>query len=641
MCDEFQLKNDNTIHLKNDEKHSLDDDSVNSRNTSNSESNTEDANTGNNVHRPDSRVGKPEPHVLPVAEAEQPFQDGSYGSLSPSTSALTGQEPNGSLLLPGRYYIILEEEFDILPLIAAYASIGRKTLCCMPFVERSQSWRILLSAILINHEVLELTDQPSAFSPGVAQFMSSSKPSLLIQSFTSWQTHRTVGSISDSFLVWGFLNVGEEQLSRIQDTVQNTRHTCAIVTPEEYENFNFKTYFASLGFAEHPKSTLVKQFDVASLLSGFRTIVQRVLNDPEFNNNIHLLYKACSGFYMNPPTEIIWRSDTKAAQLAKRFAARILLHGLQEDGSSRFKPDGVVLPNDQGFDTLSQNRAVPLGLVEKDVFGPPGWRLRTYNSFNSVPPVHGTTLPQESAILRSTHLATNPAGRWYIVLQEDFDAIPFISYQVELDQKVVCFTSYGTSTKPHHKIFTRMTNYPVIQANNGKKNITARASAFNSLQSGLMLLPGTKDISALVTNLDTIIYWGFPPESIAEHLISLRATHVYILLSSDGPFFGGQNTTLHAHGIEYYPQSTQINSTGPGSPLHRYRDKAQQVMEILPTQVINKIYASSCKVRKQSKQDPRESVIRANRFAARVLLHGKPEDGSSLYPPIRPRPSLT
>ncbi|KDN34394.1 hypothetical protein RSAG8_12511, partial [Rhizoctonia solani AG-8 WAC10335] len=336
----------------------------------------------------------------------------------------------------------------------------------MPFIDASQSWRDLLSAISPNHEVLELTDQSSAFSPGVAQYMSSNKPVLLIQSFASWQTQQTVSSISDSFLVWGSLNAGQEELTRIKDTIMNAHHTCAIVTPQEYKRPNFKTYLASLGFTEHPKSTLIKQFGVTSLLSGFREIVQEVLRDSKFQNNIHLLHKAFLGFCINPPSRKMRWSETRAAQLADTFTAKILLHGRKEDES---------------IEKLGLNRAAQHGLIRED----------------PAPLLCNPAVPSSSTVSNNNTPVLEPTGRWYMVLEEDFDAIPFILNQIEKHLKTICFISYGSTAEPYKEIFSLMTHRSVIRPGHSTDSANKGLSIFNSLQSGLLLLRGAKAISSL------------------------------------------------------------------------------------------------------------------------------------------------
>ncbi|EUC62845.1 hypothetical protein RSOL_458930, partial [Rhizoctonia solani AG-3 Rhs1AP] len=184
------------------------------------------------------------------------------------------------------------------------------------------------------------------------------------------------------------------------------------------------------------------------------------------------------------------------------FAAKILLHGRKEDGSSRFKPDGMMLPVDrESIRKFGLESAVQLGLIMED-----SMYLDDYQA-----------TPSSSTIQRENKSNLEAAGNWHIVLEEDFDAIPFILYQIEQHPKVICFISYGSTAQPYQDIFSLMcpVHYSVLRPGHSKDSMNKRLSMFNSLQSGLLLLRGAKAIPTLGSpNLtaDVVIYWGVPPE---------------------------------------------------------------------------------------------------------------------------------
>lgn len=657
------------------------------------QSNAENPNTGNNILRPDSPIGTSNTsnfhaisHNLVDGLDRSGIHDRQSQDASAPASTVTDQDKfRDSVISPGRYYIVLEEEFDILPLIVAYASICPKTLCCMPFIETSQSWRILLSAFLTNHEVFEVSNQLSSFSPSAAQYISSNKASLLIQSFASWQTHRTVSSISDSFLVWGFLNVGEEQLARIQDTIVSTKHTCAIVTSQEYLRSSFKTYLSSLGFIKHPASSLIKQSHAKALLAGSRKTVQKVLRKRQFRENIQTLYKECLEYYKFPPSKGMWWSETRVAELANAFAARTLLNGRKDDGSTRFKPNGQLIPLDREFiNKMELNRALQLGLINEDTSE--SWNLVSFfddpnasskpscpepdtDDWSRLKPLtYDSNTPSDSSVpadsirqlnyapyslLKKKFITPTMAGgstnreavvspisallqRWYIGFQEEFDIIPFILYQVELHQKVVCFISHGSTAMPYQGLFNQMITRRIICPGKKATSIIKAISTFNSLESGFLLLRGAKNIPSSPGNVGAVIYWGVPAElPLSHNLKAVKASNVYVILSNDVDSGIQQSLTLR-NGLTEYPGSAQLNSTGPESLLFAYRTQTKRALGSMPTDVPKRIYQS--RVNDLLANGSREAVVRVNQFIARVLLHGKPEDGSMLHPPVRPRP---
>ncbi|CAE6351916.1 unnamed protein product [Rhizoctonia solani] len=469
-----------------------------------------------NVYRPESRVETP---ASPFSMSERaPLHPENTPSppLSPKALIFTRDELHDTLLFPGRYYIILEEEFDILPLIAAYASISRKTLCCMPFVEASQSWRVLLSAISPSHEVIEVAAQSSPFSPGVAQYMSSDRPSLLIQSFATWQTHQTVTSISDAFLAWGFLNLEDKQLTRIRDTILSAQHTCAIVTQQEFENSKLKAYFASFGLIEHPNSSLIKQFETASLLTSSRAITQLILNDPDFYHNVHLLYKAALDFYtVTPIGEVRW-SKTRTAELANIFAAKILLHGREEEGSARFKPNGAMLPVDQKtIQKLGLSLPAQLGLIaEEDESSEDD-----DDSDNAPGAFEMDRVPSPGPATNMTYHANHPKHT-YIIPEEDFDILPLIAYFASTYPMTVCYISHCENATYFQAVLGKVISRKISRPGKNSKNTEDQISKFLRSGPGLLLLRGSVPPPMRLTNarIDAVVCYGVSsPERCNQH----------------------------------------------------------------------------------------------------------------------------
>ncbi|CAE6504414.1 unnamed protein product [Rhizoctonia solani] len=594
---------------------------------------TEDGNTGNNLnaHRPNSRLGTSSVsgHLVTPAIVDQPAIRGENNLSRPQQTNIvpSSDDFRDVMLSPGRYYIVLDEEFNILPLIAAYAAACHKTLSCMPFIEPSQSWRALLSAISPSHEVLEVSSQPSAISPCDSQYITSEKPSILVQSFTVWQTGQTVSSISDSFLIWGFLTIGPEQLAGIKESVLHAKHTCAIVAPQEYQRPNFKSYLTSLGFIEHPKLVLINDYNHTSSLFTYRVKVQGVLRDPKFRSNICHLYKTSLLSYNFPPNRNIW-TKTRVAQMANGFAAKILLHGREEYGSSRFKPDGQTLPVDQPtILKCGLGKIVQLRLLQED-------------SPLLVPTLGAAS---KSMVQRDGTPASDSAGRWYIPLQQDFDAIPFICYQAEHNPKVICFISYGTNATPYTNILELLTTRQIVHPGDTQTSVKKGLATFSSEQSALLMLRGLKavlnPVDYLDIDADVVICWGVPPEPhFTNRMNTPRAKYTYILFTTADDVGARQRVTSKSW-ITPYPGTIQINSGGPQSPLHSYRERTVQTMMSISSNIADEIYDDQI----QNGRDVLgisilESVIRANQFAARVLLHGDPREGSLLYPPLRPRP---
>ncbi|KAG8705168.1 hypothetical protein FRC11_009263, partial [Ceratobasidium sp. 423] len=115
------------------------------------------ANTGNNVHRGDTtpEVGSNEAYNLaPYSLDPMPAADQSQVQHDHigEQKQLGKNSPDG-LLCPGRFYVVLDEEFDALPLILAYATAARRTVCYVPTPGSLLPWESIISAITPGRQV--------------------------------------------------------------------------------------------------------------------------------------------------------------------------------------------------------------------------------------------------------------------------------------------------------------------------------------------------------------------------------------------------------------------------------------------------------------------------------------------------------
>ncbi|CAE6504399.1 unnamed protein product, partial [Rhizoctonia solani] len=211
--------------------------------------------------------------------------------------------------------------------------------------------------------------------------------------------------------------------------------------------------------------------------------------------------------------------------------------------------------------------------------------------------------------------------------------------------KVICFVSHGTSAESYKDILELMTTRFILRPGHEKRHVKEGLSKYRSLESVLLLLRGIKinlhPDDDLDVEADVVIYWGVPPETLfVKRMSTVGAQHTYVILSNFDDSATRRRVTTRS-GMREHPESTQVNLTGPGTLLHSYRDRTWRAMGTIPSSVADKLYADHViKVKKALKIPMKDSIIRANQFAARVLLHGEAEDGSSLYPPIRTRPSM-
>ncbi|KAF8596820.1 hypothetical protein BDV93DRAFT_48561 [Ceratobasidium sp. AG-I] len=95
------------------------------------------------------------------------------------------------------------------------------------------------------------------------------------------------------------------------------------------------------------------------------------------------------------------------------------------------------------------------------------------------------------------------------------------------------------------------------------------------------------------------------------------------------------NPILRKNGVIEHPEANQWTTIGPNSYLSSMRRKTITVLSTINPQRIKKIY----EIQLARSGSPLEVARRANRFVARVLLHGDSSDGSTVFKPIGERPS--
>ncbi|KAH7325365.1 hypothetical protein B0J17DRAFT_682156, partial [Rhizoctonia solani] len=137
------------------------------------------------------------------------------------------------------------------------------------------------------------------------------------------------------------------------------------------------------------------------------------------------------------------------------------------------------------------------------------------------------------------------------------------------------------------------------------------------------------------------MYWGHDFQiHIAQKLRSqLKCALAALLIPSSRR----EKLVVGMSGFKEHPQAAVILARGSQSLLDPERQSVRSTL-LLGGRIIQGLYSTRiASLRGDSQQGMRsadEIVHIANQYAARVLLHGTPEDGSTVYPPIAGRPSV-
>ncbi|KAJ1300114.1 hypothetical protein OPQ81_002594 [Rhizoctonia solani] len=187
------------------------------------------ANARNNAHPQDTT-----PEFAPEEDLhiKDPAPAPSHPQIQPELSSSQKQpciNPLEGLIYPGLFYLVLEEEFDALPLILAYANSAKRTICYVPTSGSLFPWESILSPIIPNRQVRSAIsfsgNNIMQLRDVVAELASSDNPSLLIlrSTFIHQAYESKAHSICDGVIFWGL--PGAKFWPDLMQAAQQSQHT--------------------------------------------------------------------------------------------------------------------------------------------------------------------------------------------------------------------------------------------------------------------------------------------------------------------------------------------------------------------------------------------------------------------------------
>ncbi|KAF8596818.1 hypothetical protein BDV93DRAFT_527826 [Ceratobasidium sp. AG-I] len=310
----------------------------------------------------------------------------------------------------------------------------------------------------------------------------------------------------------------------------------------------------------------------------------------------------------------------------------------------------LILPPNEGF--VATNPILQAnGVVEH----PYARQLTKLTLASPFPPVQERTLARFGTTYDTTKdpETLSPRGKkknfsrvpstsplhYYIALQEDFDIIPFIAYIANQAGKTICFVSHHCSLHLYKKILSTIVDGEIDHPKEHQNDTHQTITKFGQSNSRLLLLKGDRQASPALENInvDTILHWGFPSERFFTSQIKLpKSTQTILILSVDE----GSKTTssvLQANGVIEHPEANRLTALTTSSPLFSMRARTTVTLGMVTDKTIRQVYAVHLAGPGTS---PLDVARRANRFVARVLLHGDSSDGSAIFKPVGERPLI-
>ncbi|CAE6459171.1 unnamed protein product [Rhizoctonia solani] len=103
-----------------------------------------------------------------------------------------------------------------------------------------------------------------------------------------------------------------------------------------------------------------------------------------------------------------------------------------------------------------------------------------------------------------------------------------------------------------------------------------------------------------------------------------------------------QGSIKSSHDIRSHPSAAILLDRSENSIIATARNKTRSAL--LSTKgIVDSLYGSRLYVLGfgSRKKGAEETARRVNQYAARALLHGEPEDGSEIFPPVAGRPTAS
>ncbi|KEP47226.1 hypothetical protein V565_163480 [Rhizoctonia solani 123E] len=554
------------------------------------------ANTGNNAHprdvTPETPVDKDLRNPLPHPRDPAPTESHSGAQDKPSGAQKPlGIDSLGELLPSGCFYLILEEEFDALPLILAYATAGKRTVCYLPTSGSLFPWESIVSAVIPDRQVRSAigfsVNTIAQLSDVVDYFGSSSDGSVLVlrPAYLPRVQQSKAHSVCSSLIFWGL--PGARYWPVIMEAAKESPHTIFILNEHEYLDSACQAFITKLGSSlrAHPHSSALNSFESGSLLASFRDSVQRTISRAQHSQNIHTVYEELLELPVNYTTHVGFANQSREERIdvVNKFVARVFLRGRTQDGSARFPVNGQALP----IFGKAQRRL-------ETVFNKPSQPTKTTPAAigsvkpSPIPRPLSETVAENTPPKPTGSLTFTPRpGRWRITLPQEADTIPLISYLASQHAKSMCCISHTQSAFPYGDLFATISTYEVIRSGKKLRSIEHALGHFSKhgLRSGLCILQGVGSLGTHSSpkfkqvKADALIYWGLPAHDSylwPEQVTQSQFTHVYLIIPA-AQLSAIVNLTQNT--FQEHPDSASINNQGPESLLNSSRKKAKQALE--------------------------------------------------------------
>ncbi|KDN40326.1 hypothetical protein RSAG8_08236, partial [Rhizoctonia solani AG-8 WAC10335] len=250
---------------------------------------------------------------------------------------------------PKHTYIVVEEDFDIIPLIAYLADTHDKTVCYISHCQKVTPYRPILKAVTCR-TVIRPANTKKSMKQQIPIFLHSDSGVLLLGG-----DHAPPAPLKDA-LVDGMICYGFTSSDQFHTQINLLRATRTFLLLTKAEASLLTDGFVSKhGLEPHPESAQLTAYGPNSPLLPYRGKTKAVLSKipPQYLKSAYL-----------GKLSLTSKSKAETARRANEFAAKVLLRGNPEDGSKLYPPIGPRLRlTMQEVSKRALDKAVGQGLV--------------------------------------------------------------------------------------------------------------------------------------------------------------------------------------------------------------------------------------------------------------------------------------
>ncbi|CAE7233833.1 unnamed protein product [Rhizoctonia solani] len=271
--------------------------------------------------------------------------------------------------------------------------------------------------------------------------------------------------------------------------------------------------------------------------------------------------------------------------------------------------------------------------------------LRVEDDHLDYPPPPSSPLPRSDSVPVHTEFQ-HTAGKTYFVIDEEFDAIPLICFLTQKYNKVICFLEGQSALRSHQQLFVKIAGRsviaPAIINNDQAINEAVTQFLYATIPTALLLAYSISNlpIALMEGYVDCCIYFGFsvPLNHVKRHSSLINCATTIIIMGKEPRSITEQST----NDIRKHPSAAiplDLTESSKLTPMrHKTRDVLASDKRIVRALYTNHLYSLASSARTPVRVE--SAVRRVNQYAARVLLHGDPTDGSEIFPPVAKRPTI-